>query len=149
MYVDADVQGRGGESRRDPASVGAAAAELLRAAEAGSSSRAQLRELRAALSHIDAELGPMPLSELRDDHVRALVGSLRAAGLSASRERAVLDAIDALRPRPRPRRSAGPAQPPTPTDAMLALGGQLATFASVTLLILFAAVIALTVLTLA
>ena len=110
MYVDGDVQGRGGESRRDPASVGAAAAELLRAAEAGSSSRAELRELRSALSHIDAELGPMPLSELRDDHVRALVGSLREAGLSASRERAVLDAIDALRPRPR---RAGPAARPS------------------------------------
>ena len=52
----------------------------------------------------------------------------------------------------RARGRAGPParpQPPTPTDAMVALGGQLATFASVTLFILFAGVIALTVLTLA
>jgi hypothetical protein len=145
MHVDADVPGRGGESRRDPASVGAAAAELLRAAEAGSSSRAELRELRAALSHIDAELGPMPLSELRDDHVRAVVGSLRDAGLSPSRERAIVNAIDALRPRATSRAS----NQPTPTDAMLAVGGRLATFASVMLFTLLAGVIALTVVTLA
>ena len=38
---------------------------------------------------------------------------------------------------------------PTPTDAMLALGTQFATFASATLFILFAGVIALTIVTLA
>jgi len=145
MYLDGDDPGRGGESRRDPASVGAAVAELLRAEEAGSSSRAELRELRAALSHIDAELGPMPLSELRDDHVRALVGSLRDAGLSPSRERAIVDAMDALRP-PRTERASNQ---PTPTDAMVALGTQVATFASVALFILLAGVIALTIVTLA
>jgi hypothetical protein len=129
--------------RADSETVGEAVAELLRAEEAGSSSRAELRELRAALSHIDAEVGPMPLSELRDEHVQALVVSLREAGLSPSRERAVVDAMDALR------RTSPPSTQPTPTDAMLAVGGQLATGASVILLVLFVGVIALTVLTLA
>ena len=141
--------------------IAAAAAELLSDAEATASSRSELRELRAALSHIDAELGPLPLSSLDDEHVATLVRNLRAAGLSSERERAVMRAIAALRgrrpapvPRPGPSararsRSSARASEPTPTDAMLALGSRVATLASVSVFLLFAAVIALAVVTLA
>jgi hypothetical protein len=137
--------------------IAAAAAELLSDAEATASSRSELRELRAALSHIDAELGPLPLSSLDDEHVATLVRNLRAAGLSSDRERAVMRAIAALRGRrPAPAPVPAPAAPaparasePTPTDAMLALGSRVATLASVSVFLLFAAVIALAVVTLA
>jgi hypothetical protein len=128
----------------DP-TVGAAVAELLSTAEATASTRSELRELRAALSHIDAELGPLPLRSLDDARVAELVGTLRAAGLSPERERAVVRALDALRPR----RPVVPANAPTPTDAMLALGTRAATLASASIFLLFAAVIALAVVTLA
>ena len=128
----------------DP-TVGAAGAELLSAAEANASSRAELRELRAALSHIDAELGPLPLRALDDGRVQALVDSLRAAGLSPERERAIVSAVDALRSQ----RPAGPVDGPTPTDVMLVLGTRLATFASAGVFILFAGIVALAVVTLA
>jgi hypothetical protein len=127
------------------ATVGAATAELLSAAEANASSRAELRELRAALSHIDAELGPLPLRELDEEHVQALVGRLRAAGLSPERERAIVSAVDALRSQ----RPTGAVDGPTATDVMLALGSRLATFASVSVFILFAGIVALAVVTLA
>ncbi len=140
--------------------IAAAAAELLSDAEATASSRSELRELRAALSHIDAELGPLPLSSLDDEHVATLVRNLRAAGLSSERERAVMRAIAALRgrrpaPVPVPAPAASAPAPParaseaTPTDAMLALGSRVATLASVSVFLLFAAVIALAVVTLA
>lgn len=140
--------------------IAAAAAELLSDAEATASSRSELRELRAALSHIDAELGPLPLSSLDDEHVATLVRNLRAAGLSSERERAVMRAIAALRgrrPAPVPvlaPAASAPAPPAraseaTPTDAMLALGSRVATLASVSVFLLFAAVIALAVVTLA
>lgn len=139
--------------------IAAAAAELLSDAEATASSRSELRELRAALSHIDAELGPLPLSSLDDEHVATLVRNLRAAGLSSDRERAVMRAIAALRGRRPAPVPAGPAPAPaaaparaseaTPTDAMLALGTRVATLASVSVFLLFAAVIALAVVTLA
>ena len=127
------------------ATVGAASAELLSAAEANASSRAELRELRAALSHIDAELGPLPLRALDDEHVQALVGGLRVAGLSPERERAIVSAVDALRSQ----RPTGPVDGPTPTAAMLALGTRLATFASASVFIAFAGIVALAVITLA
>jgi hypothetical protein len=134
--------------------IAAASAELLSGAEATASSRSELRELRAALSHIDAELGPLPLGSLDDEHVATLVRNLRAAGLSSERERAVMGAIAALRGRrPASAPAAAPAAPrasePTPTDAMLALGTRVATLASVSVFLLFAAVIALAVVTLA
>jgi hypothetical protein len=136
--------------------IAAAAAELLSDAEATASSRSELRELRAALSHIDAELGPLPLSSLDDEHVATLVRNLRAAGLSSERERAVMRAIAALRERRPSRPAAVPtaapvprASEPTPTDAMLALGTRAATLASVSVFLLLAAVIALAVVTLA
>jgi hypothetical protein len=143
--------------------VSAAGAELLSAAEASSSTRSELRELRAALSHIDAELGPLPLRSLDDERVAAFVANLREAGISPQRERAIVRALGALRPgRPAvpvpvpasatpatPARPAPPANAPTPTDAMLALGTRVATLASVAIFLLFAGVIALAVVTLA
>ena len=132
--------------------IAAASAELLSDAEATASSRSELRELRAALSHIDAELGPLPLSSLDDEHVARLVRNLRAAGLSPERERAVMRAIAALRgrpPAPVPTAAVPRASEPTPTDAMLALGTRVATLVSVSVFLLFAVVIALAVVTLA
>jgi hypothetical protein len=84
--------------------VGAVIARFLRAAQDGrvlasSGERytsAQLRELRAALSHVDSELGTMPLQTLREDHIAALLDELRAEGLSPGREIAIIGAVGSL-----------------------------------------------------
>jgi hypothetical protein len=54
------------------------------------------RELRSALSHIDADLGTTPIRRVRSRNVLALLGDLRAAGLSPRRETAVIDALHSL-----------------------------------------------------
>jgi len=109
-------------------SLGAAIAEFL--AEAGAD-----RELRSALNHVDAELGTMPVANVRPRHVTALLDDLRSAGLSPRREALVTDALRtffayavgrrlvAVNPMPGP---ADPARlPPTPTFTMLAVGTRL------------------------
>src|SRR4051794_39542723 len=104
MPLTADAPGRGASGRRDRATVGATIAELIHAAEVGRVlspagepySRAEVRELRAALGHVEAELGSLPLRLLRHHYVEALLDDLRAAGLSAHREGAILDGLDAL-----------------------------------------------------
>ena len=165
MRSTVDAPGRGDSGRRDRSSVGAAVAELIRAAEDGRAqgpggetyTRAQLRDLRAALSHVDAELGSLPLQSLRHRHVDALLGDLREGGLSARRENAILDALDLLyaqraasrteRTTSRTGRGASrterPAAARTPTDAMLALGARVAWWASATIFVLFAGVVVL------
>lgn len=94
------------------------------------------RELRSALNHVDAELGTMPIADVRPRHLAALLEDLGQAGLSAHRQAAVSDALSALfayavahrllavNPMP------GPAAPPaaatpTPTATMLAVGVRL------------------------
>jgi hypothetical protein len=111
--------------------VSDAIAELVRS----ESSTARQRELRAALSHVDADLGTMPLSSLRSRHVVALLDDLREAGLSARREAAILDAVDSLSGL-----AADPpaATTPTPTHTMLALGARAAVWTSWTIAIVFA-----------
>jgi hypothetical protein len=54
------------------------------------------RELRAAISHVEAELGTMRIRAVRSRHVNAMLDGLRRAGLSSRRETAVLEALRSL-----------------------------------------------------
>lgn len=151
MRPTVDAPGRGDARRRDRSNVGGAIAELLRAAEDGRAqspsgepyTRAQLRDLRAALGHLDAELGSLPLESLRHRHVEGLLQDLRDDGLSARRETAILDALDLLYAQRAESRKQRPAGARTPTDAMLALGARVAWWASATVFVLFAGVLVL------
>jgi hypothetical protein len=105
------------------------------------------RELRAAISHVDAELGTLPVRSVRPRHLEALLDDLRNAGLSLRREAAMVDALHALfafaiarglvaadptpapaasRRPPRPPRPAPSTPTPTPTFTMLAFGARVA-----------------------
>jgi hypothetical protein len=109
-------------------SLGAVIAELLAEPEAHAD-----RELRAALHHVDAELGTLPVAGVRPRHVAALLDDLHRAGPSPRREAAVTDALQrlfayavarrlvAVNPMPGP----PPAPTPTPTFTMLAAGTRL------------------------
>jgi hypothetical protein len=116
------------------ASLGAVIAEFL-------TERATLadRDLRAALNHVDAELGTMPIGSVRPRHVTALLDDLHGAGLSLRRVTAVAGALRAVfayaveqrlvavSPMPGPAPPAAAAAPtPTPTYTMLAAGVRLA-----------------------
>ena len=114
------------------ASLGAVIAEFL-------TERATLadRDLRAALNHVDAELGTMPIGSVRPRHVTALLDDLHGAGLSLRRVTAVADALRAVFAYAVERRLVavspmpGHAPPaaaaaPTPTYTMLAVGVRLA-----------------------
>jgi hypothetical protein len=119
-------------------SLSAVIAEFMRATDGD-------RELRSALSHVDAELGTMPIRNVRPRHLTALLDDLDQAGLSPRREAAVVDALHSLfafavarrlvavdpMPGPTPLRRDTPAPPPpvtapTPTLAMLAVGARVA-----------------------
>ena len=103
------------------------------AATSGLYTREQVHDLRAQLAHVVAsDLGTRPVSAVRGRHVQALVEELRAAGVSASRADAVVEALrlvftyavgrGLVNASPlvglAPRRHAAP----SPTTAMLALG---------------------------
>ena|SRR5215204_3512586 len=151
MSSTVDAPGRGGFGRRDRSSVGGAITELLRAAEDGRAlspagepyTRAQMRDLRAALSHLDAELGSLPLKSLRHRHVDALLEDLREEGLSTRRETAILSALDLLYAERTARQEERPAASRAPTDAMLALGARVAWWANAIIFVLFAGVLVL------
>ena len=121
-------------------SLSAVIAEFLRVTDGD-------RELRSALSHVDADLGTMPVGTVRPRHLTALLEDLREAGLSTRRETAVVEALHTVfafavarglvaadpTPGAAPRRAAPPdaapgyaATAPTPTFAMLALGARVA-----------------------
>jgi hypothetical protein len=129
-------------------SLGDVIAEFLRSVAADDD-----RELRAALSHVAAELGEMPVRSIRPHHLTAFLDRLRSAGLSRRREAAVVDALHAVfafavarhlvdadpmpdapqahttgirTPAARPTPTPTPAPTPTPTFAMLALGARVA-----------------------
>ena len=125
-----------------PTQLSAVIAEYVRA-DAGHGDR---RELRSALSHIDAELGTMPIRRVRARNIRAMLDDLADAGLSPRREAAVVDALHgvfafavarglidhdptpgrATRPAEVPRSQPRAATAPTPTLTMLALGARVA-----------------------
>jgi hypothetical protein len=73
-------------------SVGAVIAAFAKSADPA----LERRELRAALSHIAAELGTMPIRAVRARHVVGLLDDLRDEGLSPRRETAVVDALGSL-----------------------------------------------------
>jgi hypothetical protein len=113
------------------------------------------RELRAALWHIDAELGTMPVRDIRPRHVTALLDDLRRAGLSARRGEAVEAALHVLFAFAVARRlvavnpmtGPAPAPPapstPTPTFAMIALGRRVAVWTTWMVVIGFLALLLL------
>jgi len=113
------------------ASLGAAIAAFLAEPATGAD-----RELRSALNHVDAELGTMPIADVRPRHLAALLDDLGHAGLSDRRRTAVSDALNALFADAVDRRLVamnpmpGPVAPPvatapTPTATMLAVGTRL------------------------
>jgi hypothetical protein len=139
--------------------VSAVIAEYMRTAGQG----AAVRQVRAALSHVDAELGTMPVRFVRQRHIAALLDDLETAGLSPRRERAVVDALEALfafaaqrglvdgnpvPPRgptpartptapPPPVATPPPATAPTPTLTMLTLGFRVAFWTAWIILVVF------------
>jgi hypothetical protein len=130
-----------------PPTVSDAIAALVSA----SGSNAERRELRAALSHVDARFGSMPVRELSERRVAALLDELHEAGLSPRRETAILDAVHSLRafagaprpvaadPFPAPPATAPTTTPtPTPTLTMLTLGARVAAWTAWTITIVFA-----------
>jgi site-specific recombinase XerC len=149
-------------------------ARFLRAAEEGRAvggsgkryTSAELRELRAALSHLDSEIGAMQVQAVRSRDVNALLDELRGEGLSARREAAIVEALRSLfayavarglaaviprieqpepkREEPIPAVTAQPAtsrRQPTPTTAMLALGTRAAGWTMWIIVIGFAVVV--------
>jgi hypothetical protein len=114
------------------------------------------RELRAALNHVDAELGTMPVADVRPRHLTALLDDLRHAGLSPRRVSAVADALRALfayavarrlvavNPMPGPAPEPPPAADgPTPTYTMLAVGTRLVGWVSWLIVVGFFALLVL------
>ena len=150
-------------------SVSSVIAELVRT----TGSPAERRELRAALSHVDAELGAMPLRAVGSRHLTAVLDDLDDAGLSARRQTAVVDALHSLyafaiarglvpadplaeparlRRRPRAPRTAALAEPPparTPTLTMVALGARVAVWTAWAMTIIFGLLLAALVIELA
>ena len=131
------------------ASLGAVIAEFL-------TERATLadRDLRAALNHVDAELGTMPIGSVRPRHVTALLDDLHGAGLSLRRVTAVADALRAVfayaveqrlvavSPMPGPAPPAAAAAP-TPTYTVLAVGVRLAAWTTWLVVLGFAVLLAM------
>ena len=134
---------------RGDVSLGAVIAEFL-------SERATLadRDLRTALNHVDAEIGTMPVADIRPRHVTALLDDLRDAGLSPYRQAAVTDALHgvfayavarrlvAVSPMPGPAPPANAAMP-TPTFTMLAVGVRLAAWTTWLVVIGFVVLLAM------
>ena len=94
------------------------------------------REWRAALSHVKAELGRMPVRAVRARHVSELLDQLRQAGMPPQRADTLFEALRAVFAFARERRivavdplgSDGRRRDaaPTPTLAMVALGVRVA-----------------------
>jgi hypothetical protein len=118
------------------------------------------RQLQAALSHVDAELGSMPLRNVRSRHIAALLDDLHDAGLSPRRETAVVEAVGSVFAFARDRgvtdvdpvpayvpHAGGPRETPpaavpvahTTTLTMLALGNRVASWTAVAIVLVFAA----------
>lgn len=143
-------------------SLGAVIAEFVRATDG-----AERRRLRAALSHVAAELGTLPIRAVRRRHLTDLLDELRDAGLTESREATIVEALRSLyafalarrlvevdplperrrRPAhrppvvspPRPPTAHTPLTPtPTPTLTMLALGARVAAWTAWTIMVVFA-----------
>jgi hypothetical protein len=84
--------------------LGVIVEEYLRAVEDGLANDrygrphtlASLRTLRAGLGHVHAELGTIPIQDVRRSDLRNLLGQLRAAGVDAGRVDAVADGLHEL-----------------------------------------------------
>ncbi len=126
------------------------------------------RERRAALSHVDAELGTMRMGAIRTRNLTAMLDDLDEAGLSARRQDAVVEALHSLyafaigrglvaddptsgaaavatptpmptpTPTPTPTLTPMPAPTATPTLTMLTLGARVAAWTAWAIAIFFA-----------
>jgi hypothetical protein len=84
--------------------LGAVIAEFLQDAQNGRArdyagqpyTRESLRELRAALTHVDSELGDLSLDAVTGRHVQMLLDDVRDAGLAASRISSIVMALHSL-----------------------------------------------------
>ena len=133
------------------ASLGAVIAEFL-----NERATAADRDLRTALNHVDAELGTVPIADIRPRHLTALLDDLRDAGLSPRRQATVTDALHAVfayavarrllavSPMPGPPPPADAAMP-TPTFTMLAVGVRLAAWTTWFVVIGFVVLLAMLV----
>jgi site-specific recombinase XerC len=122
----------------------------VRAAGGKAYTRAELRELRGALTHVSSELGELDVAEVRSRDVRRLGEELEAAGLPPARVAAILDALRAVYAYAM-RRGLVATSPlvgltvpapegPSPTTAMIQFGEELATWAVRLMLVAFLAV---------
>ena len=122
------------------------------------------RDRRAALSHVDAALGTMPMRAIRSRNLTAMLDDLDEAGLSPRRQDAVVEALHSLyafaigrglvaddpipgaaavatpTPTQVPTPALAPAPPttPTPTLTVLALGARVAAWTAWTIASVFA-----------
>jgi len=153
-------------AKRNP--VESVIADFLREAQEGRAlaiggrpyTRDELRELRAALTHIASELGTMSVEDVRGWDVHALVDRLREAGLSPGRLSSVVEGFRSLyvyadrrklierSPVPGPaslgqdeRADGESGDVPSPTDAMLALGAQVVNWTERLVLLAFILVV--------
>lgn len=119
--------------------LGTVIADFLREAEAGGRyTGAQVRELRAALTHVSSELGSVDAGAVEPRDVRALLDRLRGAGAPAGRLEAILGALRSVYAYAAERGlvAASPLvglavdvrEGPSPTTAMLALGERVVTW---------------------
>jgi len=140
-------------------SLGAVIEAFLRATDP----LAEQRQLRAALSHVGAELGSLPVRAVGARHYERLLDDLRRAGISPRREDALVGALHslygfavarglvfadplrhgAIAPRARPRGPSIPTHAPepaparTPTLTMLALGARVAYWTTGMIMLVF------------
>ena len=131
--------------------LGEAEAGTVRGAGATPYTRAQLRELRGALTHVSSELGAFDAAAVRNRDIGELVDRLDAAGLSEERIASILHALRLVYAYAIERgivttsplvglglNSAAPGQEsPSPTTAMLQFGERVATWTSRLLVVTF------------
>jgi len=128
--------------------LGGAEAGSVRAAGGRANTRAEVRELRRALTHISSELGELDVAAVRSRDVRGAIDELRSAGLPPARVESILDALRAVYAyalrrglvltSPLVGITIPTPEAPSPTTAMLAFGERLATWATRLMMLTFA-----------
>jgi hypothetical protein len=140
-------------------------AEFLRDAQSGrvpGYGADDLRDLRSALAHVDSALGSVPVWAVTPDQVGTLIDDVRASGLPAGRVEGIVGALRALYAyaigrglasvSPVVGLVAAPAEvgpSGTPTDAVIALGERVASYATRTIVLAFVLLVAVVAVVLA
>jgi hypothetical protein len=167
MPTAAEAESRLGRPSAPPGeTIGVVIARLIEDAESGAArdssgrryTRDSLRELRAALSHVDSELGALRPQALDSERIEGLLADLRRAGLSAGRLDSVVLALHRLHsyaggsgqraavnfpdtswpPSPVEEPPTAPPRQRTPTIEMLAAARRVAKWTVRTIVVLFA-----------